>query len=140
MLTQTDIAIVKFSSVDNYQVAYFGVVGIDAIHTDVADFSIDDELTVIRHHGGGGDDLSSQGIADGLYIGEIDEIRLYLGVVLATGFIVGPNQVRAYAADLIENQVSAGERNRDNEDDRGVSDNQAEPGEKRPQPIGMQCF
>jgi hypothetical protein len=73
-----------------------------------------------------------------LHVRQIDEIGLYPGVVLAGRFIVGPNQVRANAADLIENQVPAGERNGDNQNDRRVSDDQAQSGEKCPQPVGMQ--
>ena len=138
MLAQADVAVVEFPAVDNHQVADFGVMSIDAVDTDVADFSVHNQLTVIWHHRRRCDDLPAQGVADGLHVGKVDEIGLYLGVVFAARFIVGPNQVRANTANLIENQVSAGQRNRDNENDRGVSNDQAQASEKRPQPVGVQ--
>src|SRR6185503_7867247 len=121
MLAQANIAIVESPALDNHQIADIGVMGIDTNDTDVADFSAHYQLTVIRNHCRSRDDLSAQRVADSLHVGEVDEIGLYLGVVFAACFIVGPNQVRAYTANLIENQVPTGQRNGDNKNDRGVS-------------------
>jgi hypothetical protein len=103
VLAQTYIAIVELSAINDYYVADIRVVRIYAINTDIADLSIDDELTVIRHHGSGRVDLSAEGIANGLHVGEVNEIGLYLSAVLAARFIVGKNEIRANAADLVEN-------------------------------------
>jgi hypothetical protein len=39
---------------------------------------------------------------------------------------------------LIEDQIFAGEGNRDDKNDRCVSDDQAQAGEECPQPVGVQ--
>jgi hypothetical protein len=93
---------------------------------------------MIGHHRRGRNNLAAEGVAERLHVRQIDEIGLYPGVVLAGRFIVGPNEIRADTADLIEYQVPAGERNGDNQDDRRVSDDQAQRREKCPQPVGMQ--
>jgi hypothetical protein len=121
VLAQTDVAVVKFPAGNNNEIADFGVMGVYAVHADIADFSVHDQLTVVRHHRGGRDDLSAHRIPDRLHIRQIDEVGLNFRVILSGGFIVGPNQIRADSADLIENQVAARERNRDNQNDRGVS-------------------
>jgi hypothetical protein len=88
-----------------------------AVHADVTDFAAHHQLAVIRHHRCRRDDGAAQLVANRLHIGEINEIRLHLGVVLTARFIVGPNQIRADAADLIENQILADKRNRDDKND-----------------------
>jgi hypothetical protein len=72
---------------------------------------------VIRHYRRRRYDRAAQLVANRLHVSEINEIRLYFGAVLAARFIVGPNQIRADAADLIENQILAGKRNRDDKND-----------------------
>ena len=93
MLAQADVAVVEFPAVDNHQIANFGVMSVDAIDTDVTNLSVHNQLTVIRHYRRSCDDLPAQGVPDGLHVGEVDEIGLYLGVVFAARFIVGPNQI-----------------------------------------------
>jgi hypothetical protein len=68
-------------------------VSVYAIHAHVTDFAVYDELTVIGYHRGSCRDGAAQCVAQRLHIRQIDEIRLYFGAVLATRFIVGPNQV-----------------------------------------------
>ena len=72
---------------------HFGVVSVYAVHAHVTDFTVYDELAVIGHHRGCRSDRTAQRVADCLHISEIDKIRLYLGAVLATRFIVGPNEI-----------------------------------------------
>ena len=75
-------------------------------------------------------------LPDGLDIGELDEIGFHLGGGLAAGFIVGIDEIRSDAADLVENIVAAGERDGDDQDDGRIPDDQTEGGQQRPNLVG----
>ena len=90
----------------------------------------DDHPVIIRHHARGSIDPSAELLPDGLNIRQFDEIRLYLGRGLATGFVVGVDKVGSDTANLIEDVIATRKRDRDHQNHGRVPDHQTEGGQK----------
>ena len=98
----------------------------------------DEDAVVVGHDAGGGDDVAGELLADGLDVGDLDVVGVGVAASATGVRVVGEDDVRADALDLLEDVVAAGERDGDHQDDGGGPDDHAERGEQRADGIGAE--
>ena len=140
VLPQGHVALVKTPAAQDNQITNVRILVVDAVKRDLANLSPYYKFGVRTHNGRGCNNLVGQLSPNSLHIGELHEVCLYLGRVLAAGLVRSKYQIRSNASDQVENEVFAGQRNGHNEDDRCVPDDQTEGGQKSTEAISLQSL
>src|SRR5262249_51304788 len=126
-----DIARVEGPAGQQNQIADALIVLVRADDLHILLFAVDEDAVRIAHDAGCRDDARAQLRANRLHIRLFDEIGLGLAGGLAACFKIAVDDIRSQAADLFENVVLAGLRNRDDQDDGSIPDQHAEARKKR---------
>lgn len=138
LLAEGDIARIHETAGEQLEVADIRVVLVGAEHADVAFAAFDDDAVGGVDDRAGGVDPAAEFAADGFDVGEFDEVGVGLAGVLRAGVVVGGDQVRADPADAIENEIAAGDRDGDDQNDGGISDQEAKGRQQSTDAVGLQ--